>query len=503
LPFFFNSFQVRLMSAPHFETTYALLPARFYTRMDPSPVQTPRLLKLNAELAEALGLDTNWLNSDTGLAMLAGNSFPPTAASIATVYAGHQFGYYSPQLGDGRALLIGEIVTPNLKRFDIQLKGSGPTPYSRRGDGRSALGPALREYLISEAMAALGIPTTRSLAVVSTGEWVWREPEQPGGILTRVASSHIRVGSFQFFAAQGDAEAVQHLIDAAITRHYPALKTSENPALALLNTVVQAQAKLIAQWMCVGFIHGVMNTDNMTISGETIDYGPCAFLESYDPQKVFSSIDRDGRYAFGNQPRIAQWNLARFAETLLTQIDNNPERAVQFATEAINRFPQIYEKAMTDHLRAKLGLQAEHDADRPLAQELLALMAANSADFTLTFRRLSNAAATPKAEDSLLQLFATTGGIDSWISKWRERLSLESVSQEDRFKLMNATNPAVIPRNHFVENALQAAVEKDDLEPFENLLEALTDPFNSRLEKSEYAFPPATSDPSYKTFCGT
>jgi serine/tyrosine/threonine adenylyltransferase len=491
------------MPSPTFDTSYAKLPDHFFTRMEPSPVGGPKLIRLNEVLATSLGLDIDWLHSKAGIAMLAGNAFPSTAASIATVYAGHQFGHFSPQLGDGRALLIGEIVTPRGERFDIQLKGSGPTPYSRRGDGRSALGPVLREYIISEAMHALGIPTTRSLAVVSTGEWVWREPEQPGGILTRVASSHIRVGTFQFFASQGDTEAIRILCQNVIDRHYPAVKTNENQVLDMLDCAVIAQANLIAQWMLVGFVHGVMNTDNMTLSGETIDYGPCAFMDSYEPGKVFSSIDRDARYAFGNQPRIAHWNLARLAETLLPLLHEVPEKAVDIATASINRFPALFETATAAGLRAKLGLTTEHTGDLALGQDLLAIMAANGADYALTFRTLCNVAASPEAEDSFRKLFATSGAIDSWISNWRNRLSHEAHSAQDRAKTMRAINPAVIPRNHLVEAALEAAVDHGDLEPFEILVGVLSRPFDEQPAGSIYALPPAEVSVGYKTFCGT
>jgi serine/tyrosine/threonine adenylyltransferase len=490
------------MTAPYFDTSYARLPPRFYTRMDPSPVKTPRLLKLNTALAKDLGLDSDWLASEEGLAMFAGNVFPLSAASIATVYAGHQFGHFSPQLGDGRAVLIGEILTPKGQRQDIQLKGSGPTPYSRRGDGRSALGPVLREYLISEAMHALGIPTTRSLAVISTGEWVWRESEQPGGILTRVASSHIRVGTFQFFAAQGDTEAVRILCQNVIDRHYPAAKTHENPALSLLDSVVAMQANLIADWMRVGFVHGVMNTDNMALSGETIDYGPCAFLDVYDPNKVFSSIDRDARYAFGNQPRVAHWNLARFAETLLPLIDENHERSVYIATEVINRFPQFFETALTTALRAKLGLVSDQKGDLALAHDLLEIMAANHADYTLVFRRLCDCVENTGGT-TLSALFATTGALDEWLMRWRYRLARETIEPATIAASMRAVNPATIPRNHLVEAALAAAVEGNNYAPYEALLSALSKPFAELPEGSIYGSPPAEVNAGYKTYCGT
>jgi uncharacterized protein YdiU (UPF0061 family) len=491
------------MPGPRLTNAYAELPERFAAPIPAQPVKAPRLLMLNGALAEELGLDPGWLASEAGLAMFAGNAFPEGTTPVATVYAGHQFGYFSPRLGDGRALLLGEVIDQSGQRRDIQLKGSGPTPFSRRGDGRSALAPALREYLISEAMAALGIPTTRSLAVVATGEPVFRETIQPGGIVARVAASHIRVGTFQYFASLGDIEAITILVRMVIERHYPHLKTHENPPLAMLQAVIERQAALIAQWMNFGFIHGVMNTDNMTLSGETIDYGPCAFMDAYAPGRAFSSIDEFGRYAYGNQPRIAHWNLARLAETLLPLLHQDPETSRQLATDAIDAFPQLFEAATTAGLRAKLGLALEDDGDLALAQDLLQVMAANSTDFTLAFRRLSEAESSPEGLDSLRQVFATTGGIDSWIERWRMRLSLETASPAERRARMRAASPAIIPRNHAVEAALEAAVMNDDLAPFRRLHALLADPFSDHHGADDLALPPVEPDPGYRTFCGT
>jgi serine/tyrosine/threonine adenylyltransferase len=490
------------MPAPSFTDAAAALPERFYAPMPPQPVKAPRLLVLNRALALDLNLDPDWLASPEGIAMLAGNAFPESANPVALAYAGHQFGHFTHQLGDGRALLIGEVIDRSGQRRDIQLKGSGSTPFSRRGDGRSALAPALREYLISEAMHALGIPTTRSLAVVATGEHVVRETVQPGGISTRVAASHIRVGTFQFFAARGDTDAIRILCRNVIKRHYPALETHENPPLAMLDAVIARQAALIAKWMNIGFIHGVMNTDNMTVSGETIDYGPCAFMDTYAPDTVFSSIDHYSRYAYGNQPKIAHWNLARLAETLLPLLDADADKALELATQAINRFPLLFEAATTQGLRLKLGLLREEPGDLALAQDLLEVMAAGNADYTLTFRCFGEVESSPEALESLRQLFAATGGIDSWISRWRERISREDRSLEDRRRSMHLANPAIIPRNHAVEAALAAAVE-GDMAQYERLHAALARPFDDGPEYADLAKRPAPPDTPYLTFCGT
>jgi serine/tyrosine/threonine adenylyltransferase len=488
------------MTAPNFTNTYNQLPAHFFERRLPSPVKAPRLLKLNELLAADLGLDPDWLHSEAGVAMLAGNAFPDGAASIAMVYAGHQFGQFSPQLGDGRALLVGEVVARDGQRRDIQLKGSGRTAFSRGGDGRAALGPVLREYLVSEAMHALGIPTTRALAAVATGEHIWRETPQPGGVVTRIAASHIRVGTFQFFASRGDTAALQRLCDHVMQRHYPSTMAAENPVLAMLDAVIARQAGLVAQWMSVGFIHGVMNTDNMTVSGETIDYGPCAFMDAYDPQTVFSAIDRGARYAFGNQPKIAHWNLARFAETLLPLLHADANTAMGLATDAINRFPPLFADAMTAGLRAKLGLFTAREGDLALAQDLLQIMASGNADYTLAFRLLCDAADGQEA--SFRSQFDVTGAVDAWLAGWRARLALEPPAPT-RSRDMKRVNPALIPRNHHVEAALAAAVDHGDLAPFNALHEALAKPFDDVPEGSVFGLPPATVDAGYRTFCGT
>ncbi|MDN3565956.1 YdiU family protein [Paeniroseomonas aquatica] len=481
-----------------FDTSYTRLPERFFARLEPRPVAAPRLIRLNGPLAEQLGLDAAWLASPEGVAMLAGNDLPEGAAALA--YAGHQFGNFVPQLGDGRALLLGEVVGRDGQRRDLQLKGSGRTPFSRGGDGRAALGPVLREYIVSEAMAALGVPTTRALAAVTTGESVWRETALPGAVLTRVAASHIRVGTFQFFAARGDAEGVQLLADHAIARHYPAALAAPNPYRALLEAVVAAQAGLIAQWLLVGFIHGVMNTDNCAISGETIDYGPCAFMDAYDPATVFSSIDQASRYAYGNQPRIAQWNLTRLAETLLPLLDADQDRAVAQAQEALAGFGPIFQGAWLAGLRRKLGLLEERPEDAELAQALLTAMTENQADYTLTFRGLGAALA---GEPAPRALFADPAAYDAWAERWQARLALEATDPATRLATMRAANPAFIPRNHRVEAALAAAVEREDFAPFEELLAVLTRPYEDQPGFTRYSLPPEPEERVLATFCGT
>jgi uncharacterized protein YdiU (UPF0061 family) len=483
-----------------FENSYARLPERFYARLDPTPVAAPRLVRLNAALAECLGLDPAALTQAEAVAVLAGNRVPEGAAPIALAYAGHQFGQFVPQLGDGRAILLGEVVGQDGVRRDIQLKGAGPTPFSRRGDGRAALGPVLREYLISEAMAALGVPTTRALAAVTTGEPVWRETALPGAVLTRVAASHIRVGTFQYFAARGDVEGVRLLADHAIARHYPDAAAAENPYRALLEAVVARQAELVAQWLLIGFIHGVMNTDNCSIAGETIDYGPCAFMDAYDPATVFSSIDHGGRYAYGNQPRIAQWNLARLAETLLPLLSADEDAAMEAAQAALTGFGPRFQAAYLAGLRRKIGLTGEEEGDTALAQDLLQRMAANAADFTLTFRRLCDAAAGPEGDAAVRSLFAEPAAYDEWASGWRRRLTGDPAA---RRAAMQAVNPAVIPRNHLVEDALAAAVEREDFAPFDEMLEALSRPFEDRSEFARYVEPPGPDRRVHRTFCGT
>jgi uncharacterized protein YdiU (UPF0061 family) len=486
-----------------FDNTYARLPERFYARLDPTPVAAPRLVRLNTALAEQLGLDPGALRSPDGVAMLAGNRVPDGAEPIALAYAGHQFGNFVPQLGDGRANLLGEVVGRDGKRRDLQLKGSGPTPFSRRGDGRAALGPVLREYLLSEAMAALGVPTTRALAAVVSGEPVARETLLPGAVLTRVAASHMRVGTFQYFAAQEDREGVRILADYAIARHYPQAAGAANPYRALLDGVVARQADLVARWLLIGFIHGVMNTDNSSISGETIDYGPCAFMDAYDPATVFSSIDRQGRYAYGNQPRIAHWNLARLAETLLPLLADDGEQALASAHEALAGFGPRFEAAYLGGLRAKIGLLTEREGDKALVQDLLNIMAANSADFTLTFRGLCDAALGPAGDAAVRDLFIDPTAYEAWAARWRERLRDEPADEGTRRTAMREVNPAFIPRNHTVEAALNAAIERDDFVPFEELLLVLSRPFDDQPGREHYAAPPAPEQRVHQTFCGT
>jgi serine/tyrosine/threonine adenylyltransferase len=486
-----------------FENSYARLPGQFHTRLDPTPVAAPRLVRLNVALARQLGLDPEELASPEGVQMLAGNLVAEGSEPLAAAYAGHQFGHFVPQLGDGRAILLGEVVTPEGTRRDIQLKGSGRTPFSRGGDGRAALGPVLREYIVSEAMAALGVPTTRALAAVTTGQPVQRETSLPGAVLTRVASSHIRVGTFQFFASRGDAEAVRLLADHVIARHYPDAAGSENPYRALLSGVVGRQAGLIARWLLIGFIHGVMNTDNCSVSGETIDYGPCAFMDAYDPATVFSSIDQHGRYAYGNQPRIAVWNLARLAETLLPLLAENEDAAVAIAQECLAGFSPIFEAAYFGGLRRKIGLQSERDGDTTLVNDLLKLMAENAADFTLTFRRLADAAADPAADASVRSLFNDPAAFDPWASRWRWRLGDEAGDPSTIREAMRAVNPAFIPRNHLVEAALNAAIEREDFAPFEELLLVLSMPFEDQPGFERYSLPPEPEERVSQTFCGT
>ncbi|WP_428538789.1 protein adenylyltransferase SelO [Rhodopila sp.] len=476
-----------------FDNSYARLPDRFYARVDPTPAAAPALVRLNRALAEQLGLDAEELATPQGVALLAGNQVPKGADPIALAYAGHQFGHFVPQLGDGRANLLGEVVGQDGVRRDIQLKGSGPTPFSRRGDGRAALGPVLREYLISEAMAGLGIPTTRALAAVTTGETVWRETRLPGAVLTRVAASHIRVGTFQYLAARGDQDDVRRLADYAIARHYPDAARGPDPYRAFLDQVVARQAALVAQWLLVGFIHGVMNTDNCSVSGETIDYGPCAFMDGYDPATVFSSIDHQGRYAYGNQPRIALWNLTRLAECLLPLLDNNEDAAKQ----SLQGFAPHFEATYFGGLRRKIGLSGEPEGDDNLTQDLLKLMAADGADFTQTFRRLCDAADSPAADAAVR--FRDGAGYDAWARRWRVRLAREV----DPGAAMRAVNPAVIARNHVVEAALTAAVERADFGPFETLLDVLSQPYRDDPALEQYARPPRHEERVRQTFCGT
>lgn len=476
------------------DSSYARLPGIFFTKQNPIPVRAPKLIILNKGLANTLGLDVRLLESAEGEAVLAGNEIPEGSVPLAQAYAGHQFGHFT-MLGDGRALLLGEQITPEGKRVDVQLKGSGRTQYSRRGDGRAALGPMLREYIISEAMFAFGIPTTRSLAVAATGEPVYRETVQPGAVLTRVADSHIRVGTFQFGTRWGTRDELKALADYTIERHCPEAAEDKNPYLALLREVVKRQAVLIAKWQLIGFIHGVMNTDNMALSGETIDYGPCAFMDIYDPATVFSSIDVQGRYAYGNQPAIAQWNLLKFAETLLPLTDQSKETISQ-VNEALGEFKQLYHDSWLTGMRGKLGIFHEEQQDEELMLELLEIMKTHRADYTNTFCALT----LGKPEAAGLN---ETAEFSLWQQRWLDRLGRQRESMEDSLRLMKENNPAVIPRNHRVEEALEAAVKEGDYGIMERLLDILSDPFAYSPEQEEYASLPEPSSCPYQTFCGT
>lgn len=477
------------------DNSYTRLPNVFFKHMDPTPVPTPKLIILNKSLAASLGLNAEALKGSDGIAVFAGNSVPEGAFPIAQAYAGHQFGHFT-MLGDGRALLLSEQITPLGERFDIQLKGSGPTPFSRGGDGRAALGPMLREYIISEAMFALGIPTTRSLAVVTTGEPVIRERDLPGAILTRVAASHIRVGTYQYASKWASPEELKLLADYTIQRHYSEIEGGEGHYLLLLQEVIKRQAALIAKWQLVGFIHGVMNTDNMTISGETIDYGPCAFMDTYDPETVFSSIDRQGRYAYRNQPPIAAWNLARFAETLLPLLHKDQEQAIELAQDAISNFDELYQRNWLAGMRAKLGIFNEEEGDQSLIEELLNMMHKYRADYTNTFRTLT----FDLREDS--GMFCSTE-FAQWNERWQGRLGRQKESMDSSLRLMRDSNPAVIPRNHRVEEALEAAVKHGDYSVMERLLDVLSKPFAHSPEQADFTTPPPESNKPYRTFCGT
>lgn len=502
------------MPAFGFDHSYARELPGAYVAWKPATVPAPQLLFLNEALADELGLDLAALRDADVAALFSGNALPSDAQPIAQAYAGHQFGGFSPQLGDGRALLLGELIDRHGRRRDVAFKGSGRTPFSRGGDGKAAVGPMLREVVIGEAMHALGIPTTRALAVAATGESVYREVSLPGAVLTRVAASHLRVGTFQFFLAQGDLGRLKQLADYAIARHDPALAGTPDRYLALLRAVAQRQAALIALWMNVGFIHGVMNTDNMTISGETIDYGPCAFMEAHDPAAVFSSIDNGGRYAYGNQPHIARWNLARLAEALLPLMaDPDDEASIRQAvaqvTEVIDAFPGLYASALLQGQRTRLGLSgatAVDDADdTTLAGDWLALLHAQAVDHTLAWRRLADAA--QGRDGPLEELFANRAALAAWLARWRERCARDDQarpgSADDRAQRMRNVSPWLIPRNHRVEEALAAATE-GDMAPFERLLAALRHPFDERAEFADLAEPaPAAVTAGYQTFCGT
>ncbi len=486
-----------------FANSYAHLPAQFYTRIEPTPVADPTLIRFNAALAAELDPDLERLAPDSLAAIFSGNQLLPGSEPLAMAYAGHQFGQFVPQLGDGRAILLGEVRDRLGRRRDIQLKGSGRTPYSRGGDGRAALGPVLREYLVSEAMHALGIPATRALAAVTSGEVVFREGAVPGAILTRVAASHVRVGTFQYFAARGDADSVKRLADYVIQRHYPDLAAVSNPYLELLRSVMRRQARLIAAWMSVGFIHGVMNTDNMAVSGETIDFGPCAFMDAYDPATVFSSIDRMGRYAYANQPAAAQWNLARLAETLLRLIDTDTGRAIELATGVIEDFPREFDEHRLAAMRRKLGLFLEEEGDPELAQGLLDILQRQGVDFTMLFRRLCAAAESEAGDSAIEELFTEPAAYRTWARAWRARLAREPQPGSEHAAYMRLVNPAFIPRNHRIEALITAAVERGDFAPFEELARVLSRPYEDQPAAAAYASPPLPQERVTQTFCGT
>lgn len=489
-----ESGQDRFLSSWRLQNSYADLPKVLYEDARPITVKSPAVVIFNQQLADELGLDCQNVNQETLASLFAGQTLLPNSRPIAQAYAGHQYGHFT-MLGDGRAMLLGEQLTPSGKPIDVQLKGSGPTRFSRRGDGRAALGPMLREYVISEAMQALEIPTTRSLAVVTTGESVVRETLLRGAILTRTADSHIRVGTFQYLAALKDVDNLRALADYTIRRHYPELIDQPNRYRELLRAVIDRQAQLISQWQLVGFVHGVMNTDNMAVCGETIDYGPCAFMDTYDPETVFSSIDDGGRYAYVNQPGIAQWNLARFAETLLPLIDTDTDKAIEQAMELLSQFPTIFEGYWLVGMRVKLGLAEAKDTDSQLIHSLLELMLQHRADYTRTFAQLSRG---QLGEEPL-----SAEPFQSWLALWRARLAEEAKTPESAAESMRRVNPAVIARNHQVEKALTAAEENDDLAPFQALLRAVQSPFSYAQEFGEYESPPPSNSAPYRTFCGT
>ena len=487
-----------------FDNSYAHLPERFFSYQHPTPVSNPGLIQVNPQLSMDLGIDPHWLASEEGIQILAGNQLPNGAEPVATAYAGHQFGGWNPQLGDGRAVLLGELLSSSGERYDLQLKGSGPTHWSRGGDGRSPVGPVLREYVVSEAMAVLGVPTTRALAAVTTGDTVIRDSAQPGAILARVAKSHIRIGTFQYFAARKDDEALRLLADHVIARHYPDAASQENPVHALLDCVIAAQAKLISKWQLLGFIHGVMNTDNMLVSGETVDYGPCAFIDDFHPDTVFSSIDQGRRYAYRNQPGIAHWNLSNLAQTLLPLLDENEDQAVALAQKSVDAFPDLFLLAHQSGMNTKLGLTESTDGDETLVQDLLNLMAEEKSDFTLTFRRLSDLAdPDTRTGNSVEQLFQFPDSFTDWLERWRERTKRDPMGAAERQQKMYLANPVFIPRNHLVEEVIRAAQYDGDFAPFKTLLKVLATPYEYQSNLARYATPPQPEEVVRQTFCGT
>lgn len=485
-----------------FDNTYARLGTPLSVPQRPDPVASPSLIRVNEALAVELGFDPDWLKSEPGVAAMAGNTMLPGAEPVATAYSGHQFGQFNPQLGDGRAVLLGEVITEAGQRYDLQLKGSGRTPWSRGGDGRSPLGPVLREYIVSEAMTALGMPSTRALAAVSTGEKVMRNGVEPGAILARVAASHLRIGTLQYFAAREDRSSLDIIVNQALQRHYPDQLDADKPAVALLNAVIEAQAKLVARWQMLGFVHGVMNTDNMLLSGETVDYGPCAFMEAFHSETVFSSIDHQGRYAYCNQPGIAQWNLTRLAEALLPLIDEDTDAAVAVAKTAIQRFPALFETAQSKGLADKLGLTALSDTDSELTERLLTALQDDEADFTLAFRFLADESCPEGEGTGAGALFVPGQNLLEWLPLWKRRLELETAAPAQRQQRMFAANPAFIPRNHLIQQAIEQG-EEGDYSFFHRLVERLANPGEFDAQDRELALPAQAQERVLQTFCGT
>jgi len=485
----------------NFDNSYVRLPGQFYTRQNPVPVSAPSLIRINHALAEKLDIDPIWLESEEGISTVTGNKIPVGGDPIATVYAGHQFGGWSPQLGDGRAILLGEVLDKQNQRYDFQLKGSGPTPYSRGGDGRASLGPILREYIVSEAMAAFHIPTTRILTAAATGDHVYRQNILPGAILVRIAKSHIRIGTFEFFSSRNDQESLRLLADHVIQRHYPEAAKQENPVLAMLDSVIENQARLIASWQQIGFIHGVMNTDNILLSGETVDYGPCAFMDEYHPETVFSSIDRNGRYAYGNQPTIGRWNLIQLAQVLIPLLDKDREKARELAQESVNKYMNLLTKYYQNSMALKLGICNAMPDDIKLIKNLLDIMAEDKMDYTLTFRYLSDLAGDD-ARNGVGDLVTPSEKFSFWLECWKKRLLLDAQTSIQRQARMYAKNPVFIPRNHLIEEAIQAA-ENGNLNLFHKLVDILTHPFEYKVELKKYALAPRPEQVVKETFCGT
>ncbi len=482
-----------------FDNSYVKLPQRFYANQSPIPVSDPKLIAVNHALAEYLGVDPLWLESDEGVKVIAGNQIPDGSEPIATVYAGHQFGHWNPRLGDGRAVLLGEVVAKDAERYDIQLKGSGITPFSRNGDGRAPLGPIIREYVVSEAMAALGIPTSRTLAAVTSGDAVYRESRLDGAVLARVAKSHIRIGTLQYFASIEDTDGLKLLVDYIIKRHYSEAAETDNPALAMFDAVMRRQAYLIAHWQGIGFIHGVMNTDNMLLSGETIDYGPCAFMDSFNSAAFYSSIDHQGRYAYRNQPAIANWNLACLAQTLIPLFHADEDQSVEIAQHALNRFAELYQQQFLEVFRQKLGLTTTQEGDEQLIQDFLEILQAQRSDFTLAFRRLSELTI---GTSDIKTIFNFSNSFDDWLTQWQARCDEETISAKARQQQMTTINPAFIPRNHLVEDAIQQAYA-GDFSTFHRLNERLANPFVYDDVDHELALPPRPDQIVQQTFCGT